>query len=151
MAGEQELRAIIAPVLDARAIDLEDINVRRIGKRTLVNVVIDRDGGIDLDTVAEISQELSRAFDANDAVLPEHSVLEVGSPGVDRPLTAERHWRRAAHRLVAVTTLDGDSFTDRVDGVADGVVTFVSGRTEPLGNLREGRVQVEFSGGTDGH
>jgi ribosome maturation factor RimP len=74
-------------------------------------------------------------------------VLEVSSPGVDRPLTEQRHWRRAVGRLVTVD-LDDRPLTGRITATDDAGVTLdVDGaiRTLPWASLGRGKVQVEFS------
>jgi len=118
-------------VLGPAGFDLEDVSVTRAGSRSVVKVVVDRDGGIDLDAVAEASRLVSEALDAAEAPGDDPAaggaaagapwpglggpyVLEVTSPGVDRPLVAPRHWRRARGRLVAVETTDGERFVGRV-------------------------------------
>ena len=101
------LRAVIEPVVSAAGYDLEDLSVSRAGRRYVVRVIVDGDGGISLDAVADVSRALSGALDqaeetGGDLVAGEYQ-LEVSSPGVDRPLTLPRHWRRNAGRLVRVT------------------------------------------------
>lgn len=144
------IRRLIEPVLTSRGIDLEDLVVQRAGQGSVLRVLVDSDGGVDLDTIADISREISAMIDAHADLIPARTTLEVGSPGVDRPLTEERHWRRAASRLVDVTTTDEDPFTDRVEGIEAGVISFTSGRTIPLTAVSRAVVQVEF-GGKDGH
>jgi ribosome maturation factor RimP len=144
------IRTRIEPVLNARGIDLEDIALQRAGQHSTLRILVDRDGGVDLDTIADISREISSVLDEDADLIPPKTTLEVGSPGVDRPLTHERHWRRAATRLVEVQPTDGAAFTDRIISVADGVVTFDSGRTIAVGDVSRAVVQVEF-GGQGGH
>ena len=93
-------------------VDLEDVEVVKAGRRHVVRVVVDRDGGVDLDLVASVSQRVSELLDAPPLSdqLPGPFVLEVTSPGVDRPLTEPRHWRRARGRLVQATMADGASY-----------------------------------------
>src|SRR5437763_10645803 len=93
----------IAPVVDGVGYDLEELVVTPAGRRSVVRVVIDRDEGVTLDDIAEVSRAVSAALDENDGELGRAPyVLEVTSPGVDRPLTEARHWRRNVGRLVAV-------------------------------------------------
>ncbi len=99
----ESLRALLGPVVTGAGFDLEDLTVTPAGRRRLLRITVDGDGGIDLDAVAEISRVISAALDDADAFGPVAYVLEVGSPGVERPLTAPRHWRRAVGRLVEVT------------------------------------------------
>ncbi len=110
--SRERLLPVLAPVVTAAGLDLEDIQVRPAGRRSLVRVVVDRDGGITLDDVAAVSRTVSDALDAVDSGGP--YTLEVSSPGVQRPLTASRHWRRAIGRLVRVECADGEVLLGRV-------------------------------------
>ncbi|WP_322780599.1 ribosome maturation factor RimP [Frankia sp. Cas4] len=115
--GRAHLVRLLTPELAAHGFDLEDVAVTRAGSRSVVRVVVDRDDGIDLDAVAEASRAVSAVLDAVDgdgAPVSGPYVLEVSSPGVDRPLVAARHWRRARGRLVSVHTRDGRQLIGRV-------------------------------------
>jgi len=146
VAAKARVRAVIEPVIEQAGYDLEEVTVSRAGRRHVVRVLVDTDGGINLDGVAVVSREISAALDAAEErggeVLAGEYQLEVGSPGVDRPLTLPRHWRRNRGRLVAVNGLTG-----RVVGVDDaGVVLDVDGvsRTLTFAELGPGKVQIEF-------
>ena len=89
-AARRRLDALLAPIVGAAGYDLEDITVRVVGRRSLIRVTVDADGGVDLDDAAELSRTISAALDAAEADGLEFAgpyVLEVTSPGVDRPLT----------------------------------------------------------------
>jgi len=154
-AARQRLLDVLAPVAAASGHDLEDVAVSSAGRRSVVRVVVDKDGGVSLDDVADVSRAVSEALDALDAaepgVLGGSYVLEVSSPGVDRPLTEPRHWRRSAGRLVRAVLRDGGTVTGRVvEAAADadgGVVFDVDGTQRSLAyaDLARGTVQVEFS------
>lgn len=143
-----QLIELIGPVITAAGYDLDDLSVTAAGRRSLIRVSVDGDSGIDLDAVAEVSRTISDVLDADDgATFAGPYVLEVSSPGVDRPLTEPRHWRRAAGRLVAVE-VDGQPLTARVVSADDTAVLLdVAGehRSVALASLGRGRVQVEFS------
>lgn len=151
----EEIRGVVAPVAAAAGLDLEGVSVRRAGSRLVVRILIDADGGVSLDTVAEVSRAMSAALDDNDALGEQSYLLDVGSPGVDRPLTLLRHWRRNIGRLVRVTPVDGDVQTGRItaaEGPADdqpvgSVEIEVAGAPLALmgGQIRRAVVQVEFS------
>ena len=148
------LRVVVAPAVAAAGADLEDLSVERAGSRHVVRVIVDTDRGVTLDDVADVSKAVSAALDELDgtaaAVLPGAYVLEVTSPGVDRPLTAVRHWRRNVGRLVSVTPHEGASLTGRVVGADDSqVVLEVDGTRHVFAyaELLRGEVQVEFSHG----
>jgi ribosome maturation factor RimP len=145
-AAKARVRAVIEPVVTAAGYDLEDVNLSRAGRRHVVRVLVDADGGIKLDDVAVVSREISAALDAADEaggeVLAGEYQLEVGSPGVDRPLTAPRHWRRNVGRLVTVNGLTGRV----IAADDDGIVLDVDGAQREIahGDLGPGRVQIEF-------
>ena len=146
VAAKARVRAVIEPVIEQAGYDLEEVTVSRAGRRHVVRVLVDTDGGINLDDVAVVSREISAALDEAEErggeVLAGEYQLEVGSPGVDRPLTLPRHWRRNRGRLVAVNGLTG-----RLVDVDDaGVVLDVDGvtRTLAFAELGPGKVQIEF-------
>ena len=150
-APGDRLAGLLRPVLAAAGADLEGLTVSPAGRRRVVRVVVDRDGGITLDDVAELSRLLSEALDDVDArepaLLGGAYVLEVSSPGVDRPLTEPRHWWRNVSRLVVAALHDGTGVTGRVLRVeGEAVVLDVDGaeRVLPLAQVARGLVQVEF-------
>ena len=141
-AARARVRGVIEPVVTAAGYDLEDITLSRAGRRHLLRILIDADGGITLDDVAVVSREISAALDAADEadgeVLAGEYQLEVSSPGVDRPLTLPRHWRRNVGRLVAV-----NGRTGRVTAADDeGIV--LDDREIRYADLGPGKVQIEF-------
>jgi ribosome maturation factor RimP len=148
-ASPERLRAVVAPVVAAAGLDLEDLAVSSAGRRRLLRVAVDRDGGVSLDEVAVVSQRLSEVLDDADVMGGQQYVLEVGSPGVGRPLVHERHWRRAVGRLVAVTVTDGSQVVGRLLAVeSDVVVLDVPGgdRRLPFDQVASARVEVDLSG-----
>ncbi|MFG6190936.1 ribosome maturation factor RimP [Nonomuraea sp. JJY05] len=141
------LMKLLEPVVSAEGLDLEDITVTQAGKRRLLRVIVDRDGGVSLDDVADVSQAVSAALDDDDSMGQSAYTLEVSSPGVDRPLTEPRHWRRAAKRLVKAEMRDGSVVEGRILAADEaGVDLDVAGAARRLDyeDLTRGRVQVEF-------
>lgn len=136
---------LLGPLVAEKGLDLEDIKIIPAGRRRLVRVVVDRDGGVTLDNVAEVSQSISKRLDETDVLGNGPYVLEVSSPGVDRPLTEPRHWRRARGRLVKVQMRDGTTVEGRVTGTDDSSVEFDGTRRIAFDELIKGRVQVEFN------
>lgn len=144
----EDVRRVADPVVRAAGLDLEDVSVTPAGRRRVVRVVVDSDTRLDLDAVADVSRVVSDALDAADVFGTQPYVLEVSSPGVDRPLTQPRHWRRATGRLVAAELTDGTSLTGRVVETDSASVQLdVDGTIHeiPLSEVRSARVQVEFS------
>jgi ribosome maturation factor RimP len=98
---------VAEPVVHALGMDLESVKVTTAGRRRLLRMVVDSDGGVSLDDAALASRELSVKLDASDVMGDMPYTLEVSSPGVDRPLTEPRHWQRAVGRLVRVPLTAG--------------------------------------------
>jgi ribosome maturation factor RimP len=145
------LTALVEPVVAREGLDLEEVAVVRMGRRYLIRVTIDADGGIGHDELSEVSRAVSDALDdaeeqAGD-LTPGSYTLELSSPGVDRPLTLPRHWHRNVGRLVAVKVA-GRPVTGRVTATDQrGVSLDVDGRRldATFDELGAGRVQVEFN------
>jgi ribosome maturation factor RimP len=153
-AQRERVATVIGPAVQSAGCDLEEVTVSPAGRRKVVRVVVASDNGVTLDEVAAVSRAVSEALDARDTELFGASpyVLEVTSPGVDRPLTEPRHWRRAVGRLVEVP-VDGTTTTARITAAdAEGVeLTGGSGAATRHGwaSLGPGKVQVEFGRATD--
>ncbi|WP_260763942.1 ribosome maturation factor RimP [Mycobacterium sp. SMC-4] len=131
--------------------DIEDVVIDFAARPPRITVVTDSDSGLDLDAIAELSRTASGLLDALDS--PAY-VLEVTSPGVDRPLTTPTHFRRAQGRRVEFTLSDGTTLTGRLgplDGdsvrvvVRQGASTGYTIRDLALEGIVKAVVQVEFS------
>lgn len=145
------VRAVVQPAIEEAGYELEDLSVKPVGRRHLVKVIIDGDGGLGLDVIADVSRSISKALDSAEEtgknLLPGEYQLEVSSPGVDRPLTTPAHWRRNVGRAVKVKAGE-KTLTGRVTAANDqGVTLDVAGIAHRLGydGLGPGRVQIEFS------
>ncbi|MGZ4647066.1 MAG: ribosome maturation factor RimP [Blastococcus sp.] len=164
-----KLAGWIGPVVAEAGYDLEELVVTPAGRRSVVRVVVDRDTGVTLDDIAEVSRAVSEVLDTNDDGMGRTPyVLEVTSPGVDRPLTEARHWRRNTGRLVTVAVGSAGSaeeVTGRITAVTDRGVELAVGATGkpgakkrpptprlvPWAEVGAGRVQVEFGRPEAGH
>ena len=131
--------------------DIEDVVIDAAARPPRIVVVVDGDDGLDLDSVAQLSRIAAELLDELES--PAY-VLEVTSPGVDRPLTTDKHFRRARGRKVELTLADGSSLTGRLGETQDGTVCVIR-REGARGNLvtrdialdtiAKAVVQVEFS------
>lgn len=152
------LMEMLEPAVTSCGADLEAVEVTPAGRRQLVRVTVDKDGGVDLDAVAAISQAVSAVLDEIQAQEGQRDVvakllsgpftLEVSSPGVERPLTLPRHWRRNAGRLVTITCTDGSTATGRIGATSDtGVELDVSGQYESVSftSVARALIQIEFT------
>ena len=149
-----QVSELVGDLLAERGLDLEDVTVTAAGRRSVVRVVVDSDDPLDLDGVAEVSRAVSTVLDAEDGFGEAPYTLEVTTPGVDRPLTRARHWRRNRGRRVGVT-LDGEQASARVGAVtgddgAEVVALVVPGpdgpqlREVPLASVDGAAVEIEF-------
>src|SRR5208283_5430726 len=126
---------VAEPVVHALGMDLESVKVTTAGRRRLLRMVVDSDGGVSLDDAALASRELSVKLDASDVMGEMPYTLEVSSPGVDRPLTEPRQWQRAVGRLV------------RVPLAPSGVGHAKPGHGKPGGAAVQGRVVAADAAG----
>lgn len=150
---QAQVRAALAGPLAEHGVDLEDVAITRAGRREVVRVIVDRNGGVDLDAIAGLSHVVSAVLDgpAFASALTNAYVLEVTSPGVDRPLTELRHWQRNVDRLVEVRLVDGQVVAGRITAVDDAGATVTTdaktGRTTVVrfGDVARAQVQIEFN------
>jgi ribosome maturation factor RimP len=131
--------------------EIEEVVIDAAARPPRITVVADGDEPLDLDSIAELSRSASDVLDRIDT--PPY-VLEVTSPGVDRPLTTEKHYRRARGRKVELTLSDGSQLTGRLGEIRGGTVRLVvregskanfSIREVPVDGITKAVVQVEFS------
>lgn len=143
-----QLSDVLTGPLSAAGLDLEALEITPAGKRRLVRVAVDKDGGVTLDDIADATKQVSRVLDESDVLGEQPYTLEVTSPGTDRPLTLPRHWRRNLGRLVKVTTADGSSVVGRVtEAGEEAAVLDVDDGKRSIGysDVAKARVQVEFN------
>lgn len=141
------LRPTVEHAVSSIGFDLEEIDIRRAGRRTLVRVVVDADSGVGLDDIATLSRRVAAELDEQEAVLGGPYTLEVTSPGVDRPLTVPRHWRRAHLRAVEIALAEGGTILGRVGRAGEeSAQVLVDGVVQQVRYADVGRavVQVEF-------
>ncbi|WP_280251193.1 ribosome maturation factor RimP [Nocardia abscessus] len=162
MPTEERVSQLVAGLVERRGFDLEGVEISTAGKRVdaqaRVQVTVDRDTS-DLDALANLSTELSALLDEAGEFGETPYLLEVTTPGIDRPLTADRHWRRARGRKVRVTLREGaqppegsSRFEARVGALSgDSVALVLGGKrdphrvTVPLADIATAVVQIEFS------
>ncbi|MFF9482358.1 ribosome maturation factor RimP [Streptomyces sp. NPDC014733] len=150
----ERLRGLLEPLVAARELDLEEIDVTPAGKRRVLRVVVDSDAGVQLDECAELSREVSQALDDSDVMGGAPYTLEVTSPGADRPLTELRHYRRAVGRLIKAQLREGGELVARIRTVdEDGLDLEVPGvkgrkptqRRLAFDEVAKARVELEFN------
>ncbi|MEV7237341.1 ribosome maturation factor RimP [Streptomyces sp. NPDC051020] len=150
----ERLRGLLEPLVSAKQLDLEEIEVSRAGRRRVLRIVVDSDEGVELDACAELSRAISEKLDETDAMGEDEYVLEVSSPGADRPLTEHRHYVRATGRLAKLQLREGGELVARIIAVDDeGLDLEVPGvkgrkptsRRIPFDGIAKARVEIEFN------
>lgn len=148
--AETQLRQLAEPCAAAHGVEIVDVQVKGHTGSRLVRLVVDADGGIDVDTCAALSRDVGTAFDRADAVTGRYT-LQVTSPGVDRPLRTARDFARSVGRSVRVVTRPHAPLPAELFGVvmsvgADDVTLEVDGGavTVPLGQVDHARVQLPW-------
>ncbi|MCQ2001914.1 ribosome maturation factor RimP [Arthrobacter zhaoxinii] len=162
-AETQRLKNYLAPTVEMQDLFLEDIEIKLAGAHRTVHVIVDlpedQPGGVSLDRISAAAQVISEAMDNDPGDDGRPYNLEVSSPGVSRPLTEPRHWRRNTGRMVSVSVEHGDDVMGRLVSVEDDGITLIpelpvkKGMKAkqgdpvrlPFGNIRKGRVEVEFA------
>jgi ribosome maturation factor RimP len=137
----------LVPVLRDLGLDLEAVDLSPAGRRRVLRIAVDKDGGVTLDDVAEATSRISEVLDSSDVMGEQPYTLEVGSRGVDRPLTLPRHWRRNVGRQVRVTARDGSTVLGRLTGADETSATLTvdgSARVVPFADVSRAKVQVEI-------
>jgi ribosome maturation factor RimP len=151
LPSAQQVMELLSGEFVRAGCEIEDVAIDDRMRPPRITVVADADKPLDLDTIAELSHSASELLDGLD-IAAEAYVLEVTSRGVDRPLTAEKHFRRARGRLVQVELSDGATVIGRIADVSDGSVDLVvrdrkdlAVRRLAMADILKAVVQVEFS------
>jgi ribosome maturation factor RimP len=168
---ELALTELLLPALAADGLVVEELRLTPAGKRRILKVLIDRDpyaerpgsagpplpppdvpiDGLSLDEVAEasrlVSEQLDRLTGEGDPLEGTPYTLEVSSPGIERPLTLPRHYRRNVGRLVDLETADGSTLRCRITSATPDSVTVETShgpRELAWPDVLSASVQVEF-------
>lgn len=150
MDAKSRIAALAGPAAQSVGLVLEDVEVAAAGKRSRVLITIDLPddavGSATLDQVADASRAINAAMDEEDP-LGNPYVLEISTPGLDRPLTERRHFMRARTRLVSLALTDGSTAEGRLTDVSgDTLVLDINGaaREIPLAEVSTGRIEIEW-------
>jgi ribosome maturation factor RimP len=149
---EERIRSLAASVAEDCGYELFDIGLLGVGKRTLLRVFIDKEGGVTLDDCEIFSRRLEALLDVEDPIVGPYT-LEVSSPGLDRPLKNLSDFKRNVGRMVRIITkesIDNESFfTGRLEGVDDFSLrlSLAGGKREvviPLNGVSKARLEIEL-------
>ena len=146
-----DAEALVRPVVEGAGVELIDVAFEGTGGRRTLRVVVDREGGLDLDAIAALSDKIARRLDLEDFGTGRYE-LEVSTPGIERPLRSPAQFARAVGQQVKVKT------TEPVDGARlhagvlvasddDGIVVEVDGaaRRVPIADIASARTVADWS------
>lgn len=148
---EAKLVVVIAPILEQHGLELDSLDITRMGKRSVLRITVDGDGpkgrGPLLDDIAKASSAISAGLEESPAVGTHPYTLEVSSRGISKPLEAPRHYRRNATRMVKLW-LEASEITGRIRSATDNEVSIeVNGAEQqvPFAEIKKAVIQVEMN------
>lgn len=150
MAGSipDRLEGQLASCINQLGFDLEHLDLTPAGKRRVLRVAVDKDGGVTVDDIADVTRAVSELLDESDSLGSLPYTLEVGSRGVANPLTLPRHWRRNTGRLVHVTLSDGTTREGRIgasDEESTEMITSAGTSRLPYDEIEKALIRVELN------
>ena len=144
MALKDQIFELVDPLVNNAGLVLEEVQVQTPGRHRFVTIIVDSETGLNLDQVTDVSRLIGEALDGANFMGETPYTLEVTSRGVDRPLTAPRHWRKNIDRLVKVTKSDGEVFKTRILSADDNQAVLDNGAIE-YGDIKRAIIEVEFN------
>jgi ribosome maturation factor RimP len=148
---KERILKLAAPVADGQGVSIVDVEMTGSVRKPTVRVFIDKEGGVTLDDCEKVSRGLSALLDVEDMIHTSY-VLEVSSPGLDRPLRDIRDFERSVGKLARVVTKESVDnrtfFIGRIQGVKAGGVLLTVGGGEmfeiPFDRISRARLEIEF-------
>ena len=143
MGKKEEISAVITPALAKLEFYLEDITITSAGKRSMLTVIVDADAHLSLDQVTVATKAIGELVEGIQSLGDTPFTLEVTSPGIDRPLTKPRHWRKNIDRLIKVILLDGTEVKGRIKDASELSAT-VDQQVILFTNIKRAILEIEF-------
>jgi len=143
MPLNEEISAAIRPIIEATGNYLEELTITTAGKVKILTVIVDSDSHLNLDQVTAVTKEISLVIEELPALGESAFTLEVTSPGLDRPLTKPRHWRKNLDRLVKVTMTSGQVIEGRI-GTATEATVLVGENSVSYEDIKRATLEIEF-------
>ncbi len=142
------LETLVESTVTSLGLDLEALDLTPAGKKRVLRIAVDRDGGVGIDHITDATRAISEVLDRADVMGEQPYTLEVTSRGVDRPLTLPRHWRRNEGRLVRLRLAADDSSVDGRIGSSDDDGVEILGRVSTryaYHDITTALVQIELN------
>jgi len=143
MPLNEEISAAIRPIIEATGNYLEELTITTAGKVKILTVIIDSDSHLNLDQVTAVTKEISETIETLPALGDSTFTLEVSSPGIDRPLTKPRHWRKNLDRLVKITMQSGSVIEGRIGEATESTV-LVGDEKVSFEDIKRAVLEIEF-------
>ena len=143
MGKKEEISAAITPALSDLGFYLEDITITSAGRRSMITVIVDGDTHLSLDQVTVATKAISEIVENIQSLGQAPFTLEVTSPGLDRPLTKPRHWRKNIDRLVSIVLLDGKEIKGRVKDATE-ISATVDEQVVKFSDIKRATLEIEF-------
>jgi len=143
MGKKEDISAAITPALSALGFYLEDVTITSAGRRSMLTVIVDGDTHLSLDQVTSATKAIGEIVESIQNLGETSFTLEVTSPGLDRPLTKPRHWRKNIDRLVKVVLLDGKEVKGRIKAASE-VSATVDESEINFADIKRASLEVEF-------
>ena len=143
MGKKEEISAVITPALAKLEFYLEDITITSAGKRSMLTVIVDADNHLSLDQVTVATKAIGELVEGIQSLGDTPFTLEVTSPGIDRPLTKPRHWRKNIDRLIKVILLDGKEVKGRIKDASELSAT-VDQQVILFTDIKRAILEIEF-------
>jgi ribosome maturation factor RimP len=143
MNNKEQVAAVITPAIQALGFYVEDISITSAGRRSMLTVIVDGDTHLSLDQVTVATKAISEIVENLPTLGNNPFTLEVTSPGLDRPLTKPRHWRKNKDRLIKIVLNDGKEITGRIKDSTDDQVT-VDEQKVAFVDIKRATLEIEF-------
>jgi ribosome maturation factor RimP len=143
MGKKEEISAAVTPALTNLGFYLEDITITSAGRRSLLTIIVDGDTHLSLDQVTIATKAIGEIIESIQSLGQAPFTLEVTSPGLDRPLTKPRHWRKNVDRLVKIVLLDGKEITGRVKAATESNAT-IDDQVINFTDIKRAKLEIEF-------
>ena len=143
MPLNEDISAAIRPIIEASGNYLEELTITSAGKVKILTVIVDSDSHLNLDQITAATKEISEVIETLEELGDSAFTLEVTSPGIDRPLTKPRHWRKNFDRLVKITMTSGQDIQGRI-GEATEKTVLVGDQTVSFEDIKRAVLEIEF-------
>ena len=143
MSLNEDISAAIRPIIEATRNYLEELTITSAGKVKILTVIVDSDSHLNLDQITAVTKEISEVIETLEELGNTAFTLEVTSPGIDRPLTKPRHWRKNFDRLVKITMTSGQDIQGRI-GEATETVVLVNDQKVSFEDIKRAVLEIEF-------